>query len=121
MLTKVPDDVLCLGMTLITGSRVVCNPPVEDTDLDVVLYMPNTTPEHTDHILRNLGFRSYGDYHPTEGNMFQSYRREHVNVIAVYSHTHFMAFDYATDVAAFLNVQAKEDRITLFNLIQKYY
>lgn len=108
-------------MTLITGSRVVCDPPVEDTDLDVVLYMHNATPEHTDHVLRNLGFRSYNDYEPTEDNPFQIYRREHVNVIVVYSHTHFMAFDYATDVAAHLNVRDKEDRITLFNLIKKYY
>lgn len=119
-LTTVPPEIAALGDVLPTGSRIICDPPVEGTDFDIVLYMHNTDFDEAVAKLEPLEFYSNNDYGIGEEN-FSSHRRGDINVIVVYSTTLFDAWCMATDVATELNVTDKQDRATLFELIKKYY
>jgi hypothetical protein len=99
-----------------TGSRVICDPPVMDTDEDYVVWVGNTTKDR----LEADGFVcttlcSDGDYDDMQD--FVTYRRGKINLITTESGTFYGYFNAATSLAKRLKLNRKEDRITLFQAI----
>jgi hypothetical protein len=99
-----------------TGSNYICNPPVENTDIDFVVWAPKI--KEADNTLRDSGF-SYEGYTSNcdYPNMFWSYRKENINIILTILPDFFLKFVSATEKAKSLNLLFKEERIKLF---QKY-
>lgn len=120
---EVPEDIKKLGSYFLTGSRVICNPPVLDTDLDVVVRVDLPTCKYDRNVIddlieagwisSNYGYGSHGDFH--------SMRKLDINVILVFSDRLYEAWQYATGVATKLNVTDKADRANLFGIIKQYY
>lgn len=98
---------------LFTGSRVICDPPVLDTDEDVVVLSHYDSPEEAWDIAQDLGFNPsttvYGDK-----DTFRCYRRGNVNLIIVYYEEDFERWVAATVLAKRFNLLKKEDRCALF-------
>ena len=104
----------CLDWRFV-GSSVTCDPPVMDTDIDVLILLK----ERDRGFLSGLGF--YLDntsihYEPNDG-VFNSWRRENFNLIVTDSTDFFDAFVVATKVARKFNLLKKEDRIILFQAV----
>lgn len=123
-LLKVPDNINELGLPFIlTGSRVICNPPVEDTDLDIVIDVSGMVyDEGIDHTISqftNLGYRHTGSKNYGVGE-FTTFRHEHINLILVFNNNLFDAWCYATKIAKELNITKKEDRVILFSIVKHY-
>jgi hypothetical protein len=96
-----------------TGSRVICSPPVLDTDEDyVVLIRPGTLGK-----LGEAGFRqtSREDDYGIEG--FTAWRRGPVNLICTNHRRFYEKFVNATRLARKLNLTGKEQRIALFQAV----
>lgn len=109
-----------------TGSRVICNPPVMDTDEDWVLL--GTSPKGTDAELIKLGYdKTSPDSYKDDGsapfasfNQFSAFRRRDSdeNLIVVYNSHVFTQWKVATQLAKRFNLTDKEDRIALFRAIR---
>lgn len=89
-----------------TGSRVICTPPVMDTDADIVVYDPtgalslrNWTEATTD-----------SDY---DGGV-RTFRLGEVNLIVVDEEDDFKRWQVATQIASRMNLKSKPERIALF-------
>jgi hypothetical protein len=97
-----------------TGSNYICNPPVENTDIDFVVWAPDL--KEADNILRVSGFDYRGfktqDSYP---NMVWSYRKGPINVVLTVLKDFYDKFVAATEEAKRLNLLKKEDRIALFD------
>lgn len=96
-----------------TGSRVICSPPVLDTDDDYVVYRDAKTEEQ----LLGAGFvktspESYG-----ERPNFIMFRKGDVNVITTADGDSYNKWLFATRIAKALKLNRKEDRIVLFQAI----
>jgi hypothetical protein len=100
-----------------TGSTVICNPPVLDTDIDHMIY--TETVRKLDGYLRSEGF----NYTSKEGSggggdkPIYTYRREKLNLIVTDSNDFFTKFKEATILATKLNLREKPQRIALFEYI----
>lgn len=93
---------------LLTGSRIICNPPIMDTDIDIVVWDRSGT-----------NFEAYGfDYTSGDGEYldtgFDTYRQGEVNLIVVSDGSMFKAWRVATESAKALNLKSKDDRIRHF-------
>ena len=93
-----------------TGSREICNPAPQDTDVDfVILDMQKFNPESMGfYLTTETGIESYGD------GDFQTYRHGEVNLIVVHNWADFKAWKAATAAAKQMNITDKEKRIALF-------
>jgi hypothetical protein len=114
-----------------TGSRVICDPPVEDTDEDYVVLV-RSMGEFEKLVLADGWTKSMGEAYratvrhaPNEPwgaessvNIFASYRKGDINLIVTHNVAFFRRYRYATQIATALNLREKEDRITLFNMIR---
>ena len=99
-----------------TGSKVICEPPVMDTDEDWIVWVKEEGFSHSS--LLNAGFVPDGEnYH--DGH-FTSYRKGELNLILIEDKQVYSAYCRATDTAKSLNIRDKADRITLFDLYRKY-
>ena len=103
------------------GSRVTCNPPPKDTDIDyLVLFRKNYEYGAK---LRNLSWSYDGSEindiinNIPEEDRFQSYSCGDVNFICTTSENFYLRFIAATKIAKSLNLMEKEDRIVLFQAI----
>lgn len=101
-----------------TGSRVICNPAPEDTDIDYLAYVP----EHKQHkflcMLCENDFVVGGDDSSCDDEEeFQSFKRGNLNIILTFNEAFYRKFKLATKVAKKLNLLKKEDRIMLFQAI----
>lgn len=91
-----------------TGSRVICDPPVMDTDIDIVVLD-----------LRGFPFEEHGfectnmsdEYDETK---FDTYRQGEVNLIVVNDWGQFKAWRVATESAKSMNLKNKDERISHF-------
>ena len=105
-----------LGKHFITGSSVVCNPPVTDTDIDYVFVF---SPQANDQILSVGGIPSY----EAEGKRYnnssvrQAYRLGNINLIAVANDSDYECWYHATRIATKLNLKEKSQRVILFQLL----
>lgn len=100
-----------------TGSRFICNPPVTDTDHDIVVWVSRFDAAIetllADGWAVNENDPSYC-YRDNNELPFFTARRGEVNLIVYQSYEGYAAFVQATMVAKHLNLTNKEDRIALF-------
>ena len=115
---QVPEDLKGLYLeALLTGSRVMCSPPVLDTDLDVVLLVECSG----DVVLaiKNLGYTLTSD--ATYGaplDEFVCFRKGDVNLIVTCDVEGFRRWGLATRWCTELNLQSKTDRAAFFTLVR---
>lgn len=100
-----------------TGSSVICNPPVTDTDIDFMIYCKNTKP--LINYLVETGWELCGDeeYGNEEDSNFVAYRKDNLNYIITNDTDHYSKFEQATKLATKLNLLDKQQRIDLFHYI----
>lgn len=97
-----------------TGSRVVCDPPVMDTDYDVVALVDSL--QKINELRDELGFDYGGSLaHDAE---YHSLRRGDLNLILTLDNRDFDMFKLATRVSKVLNVTDKKKRVLLFEAIR---
>lgn len=108
----------------LVGSRITCNPPPTDTDLDVLLLIKPKEFWNAIECLQDEGFELGGsdlvpaeESFPTEWEGFQSYKKGDINYIITTSEEFFDKFMLATNIAKELNLLKKEDRIALFQRV----
>lgn len=98
-----------------TGSSVICDPPVLDTDIDYIVY----TNEETK-LARFLLCEGFTQSCPEEEDYdmesegFSCYRRGNLNLIVTTSSSWYNKWVLATRVAKALNLRNKSDRVMLF-------
>lgn len=101
-----------------TGSSVICNPPVIDTDIDYIIYTNEDI--KLDTFLKCEGFiescKDREEYDLTDEG-FYCYRKENINLITTTSFPFYLKWVTATKLAKKLNLLNKEDRITLFQFV----
>lgn len=119
-MTQVPDDLrgLYLEATL-TGSRVICDPPVLDTDLDVVLLVRSEAPRFADAVREDLEAAGYARTSADSselGTGFITFRKGDVNLIVTASPELYRRWCVATSCAIALNLRSKSQRIALFQV-----
>lgn len=139
---KLPDDVKSMCVEYIrTGSSIICNPPVLDTDFDFVLLLTEedyqngavdkfeamgfTLPEYSDDKDKDEQYQAEMaaiQKHATAGKplylQFFTMRRDNVNIIVTCCHTLFKRWWNATVWATTLNLQSKKDRRDFFMLVK---
>lgn len=95
-----------------TGSNYICNPPVEDTDIDYICLVDDIVKTKKDmgfeylHTLSDLEYDSAG--------LFRSIRWGKLNWILTETKEFYEAFVAATEEAKRRNLRNKMDRINLF-------
>ena len=96
-----------------TGSSYICDPPVLNTDIDILtLSREGDLSEH--------GWeRCSGEEYEmgSEDFSFQAWRKGKYNLIVTSNREYYYSFLLATKLAKKLNLKEKEQRITLFNYI----
>lgn len=110
---NIPQDLW--GGIYQTGSSVICNPPVTDTDIDYVIYTNEEV--KLDTFLKCEGFtKSCEDEeeYDLEKEGFTCYRRENINLIVLNDRKWYLKWVLATKVARKLNLKVKADRVMLF-------
>lgn len=100
-----------------TGSRVICDPPVEGTDLDVVVCLPQESDNERRLVIElgALGFRNPERGDPDYG--MSNLRKGDVNLILA-TPDNYELWKRATAVCTYLNVKDRETRVTIFKLIR---
>lgn len=95
-----------------TGSREICDPPVMDTDVDIVAL---DVKHELGSALRKCGYKqttpTQEGYDETD---FITYRNGEVNLIVVHDKGSFSAWIAATAAAKQLNIKSKKERVRLF-------
>lgn len=104
---------------LFTGSRVICNPPVLDTDEDVVICIEDFYNKRCfSHWRRDYEFEETSEEYPQKHSNFVTFRNpDNVNLIVVEYLDLFNKWMYATNFAKGLNLIYKLDRIELFTIL----
>lgn len=104
---------------LLTGSKVICDPPVTDTDEDYLVLVPEERRATIEDLLENDGYLEGGSGH-TDSD-FWSYKNYEtnpvINILLTTKQEYFDKFSRATSLAKALNLIDKEDRITLFEAV----
>jgi len=96
------------------GSRITCTPAPTDTDADFLVYLKK---RGTD--ISSLGFSlaESGNHYAPEDNIFNSWRRGEVNLIASSDYQFVRRFLAATEIAKRFNLLEKSDRVLLFQAV----
>jgi len=99
--------------TCLTGSRVICTPPVLDTDLDIVVLV-NDYKVRVD--IEALGYtltsKDYGD-----AGEFYCYRKGDINLIVTDQPQWFEKWRSTTELAKSLNLKTKAYRAFFFSVL----
>lgn len=109
MYTELDAEAWLLGLEVRyfkTGSRVICIPPVMDTDADIVVYDPHGV----------LPLRNWTEA-TTDSNYddgVRTFRLGEVNLIVVTEEDDFKRWKVATQIASRMNLKSKPERIALF-------
>lgn len=101
-----------------TGSSVICNPPVTDTDIDYVIYTNEEI--KLDTFLKCEGFTkscAEEEEYDLENEGFSCYRLNNINLIITTNREWYNKWVLATKVAKNLNLKVKADRVMLFKAI----
>ena len=103
------------GKVNITGSSVVCTPPVTNTDVDYIVVFHEGLCEK----LTALGYTQTPDPDQEYPNssVAACFRKGHANVIAVITERAFHQWEMATLLAAAMNLQEKRQRVLLFQFL----
>ena len=113
---NIPQDLW--GGIYQTGSSVICNPPVTDTDIDYVIYTNEEV--KLDTFLKCEGFKEScydEEEYDLEEEGFTCYRKSNINLIVTINYNWYLKWVEATKLAKKLNLLQKEQRITLFKYI----
>ena len=100
------------------GSRVTCNPPLEDTDEDILIY--TETIATLIHDCKLSGFIEGEVYFTPDSkttSQFISLKKGNINLIVTDNKDFYDKFLLATHVCKTLNVMEKQHRITVFQAI----
>lgn len=95
-----------------TGSNYICNPPVTNTDIDMMFLVSSMEKTYDELIKLGWTYNSKDIYPP---DVWASYRMGKDNAICTSEVKHFNAFLAATEEAKRLNLLDKKDRIELFD------
>ena len=99
-----------------TGSYIICSPPVENTDRDILIHVKDV--HRVDTELSKQDWELCGkDYPRQEEFGFVAYRKGIYNLIVTSNENYFYLFSQATDLAKKLNLKEKQQRIDLFHYI----
>ena len=101
-----------------TGSSVICNPPVEYTDIDGVIC--TTSCGEIYNFLTGQGFKlssADNEEYDSESEGFECYRKGDINLIVTEDYKWYKRWVLATNVAKKLNLLKREDRILLFKAV----
>lgn len=98
------------------GSRITCKPPPENTDIDYLVLMSRWFDPAK---LAAAGYEldSQSEHYDPAVNVFNSWRKGDINLIATKDQQFFSKFLFATKIAKELNLLNKKDRITLFQAV----
>lgn len=106
----------CLYMTPV-GSRITCDPPPMDTDLDYLLLLKfGKRKKVMDVLINTITITDQTDSYGTLSDFF-SVRHNEINFIVTHSLDFYDKFMAATSVAKKFNLMEKEDRIILFEAV----
>lgn len=101
-----------------TGSSVICDPPVTNTDIDFVIYYNN---HELPAWLYEKGFtcssKDREEYELAESSSMLCLRKDNINLILVDDYIFYQRWVRATILAKQFNLIKKYDRISLFNAI----
>lgn len=97
-----------------TGSSVICNPPVTNTDIDFMFYTRDMA-KFEAHLLKQ-GWKRGGSGFETESNWI-ALRKDNLNYLLTDDNAYYEKFETATKLATKLNLLDKQQRITLFHFI----
>lgn len=106
-----------------TGSHYICNPPVEDTDIDWIILIADHDWEKCDRFLGEDGWKIGGSVGRDEDgdiiltSSFQSYKCGKDNLIITSDPNYYEKFIVATKLAKRFNLLKKEDRIACFKAV----
>lgn len=110
-----------------TGSRVICDPPILNTDEDwVVKVYDSQSLREFKKLLKKDGWELCGAEYENQGfgNMhngkFVAFRKGELNLIITESAVVYDRYKIATRVATKLNLISKDDRIALFQMIRDH-
>ena len=122
---EIPYELKDVGLDwFVTGSRVLCNPPVVNTDLDIVMLVDAG---FRDTELTELGYEPNLDCEydagmysvsPEPNYLFRTYRKGEVNLIVVVGTILFERYRLATEWAKQINFPNKKDRAMFFMLVK---
>lgn len=101
-----------------TGSRYICDPPVMDTDNDVIILVDDYPDEQS---MNDLGWkmcRGEGEELDYPAGDFHAYRHGDLNYILTNSKDHYIRMCAATTLAKQMNLLDKKDRVHLFRFLQ---
>lgn len=106
-----------------TGSRVICNPPVMDTDEDHVLLVTNLGLAKEQLVRQGYTMTTDEGYQKAPKLMnfmsdFRTFRKGEENLIVVNHSDAYLKWKLATQLATRFNLQNKQDRIDLFKAIK---
>lgn len=98
------------------GSRVTCNPPVMDTDEDILVLLPDMDALYAaGKILRNSGWELGGSGDCEDA--FESWTKGEMNLILTAQAEFYGKFWCATTVCMRLNLMDKNDRKAVFRAV----
>lgn len=97
-----------------TGSNYICNPPVTNTDIDIVVLAKNGWEMPA--LSAGYGFEESDVEYESMGE-FVSVRRGNENLIVTLDKKFYKKFVYATQLARLLNLTEKSDRVKLFQAV----
>lgn len=102
-----------------TGSSVICNPPVLDTDRDYICCVSSLKEAKV--ILEKKGFKASTqdakEYDIKGDGLFKCYRKDNINYILTEDFNFYLKWYRATELATKLNLLDKKQRITLFKYV----
>jgi hypothetical protein len=95
-----------------TGSSIICNPPVLNTDVDFMLFVQK--PQLLDFYTNNFDKDWQTNMLNYAGCILDTFRKGTYNILVTTDLVYYNIWATCTDIAIQLNLLKKEDRITLF-------
>lgn len=107
-----PEDLYLCSFP--TGSNYICNPPVENTDIDYMFLVYSL--EDLDYELKGLGWTVCGkESYNGKPDHWRAYRKDKYNALVTTDISYYNRFEAATELAKKRNLLDKSDRVRLFN------
>lgn len=103
-----------------TGSSVICNPPVTNTDEDVMFFTEDYSGLVVHLLINGWEACNSKEYEGQDGDYnWSAYRKGNLNYLITDNQDYYDKFELATNLATKLNLLEKSQRITLFTYIIK--
>ena len=111
-----------VGLTILdsfpTGSNYICNPPVDNTDIDYMVLLPKDNKTLVQLNLYGKQWEHCGEnYGEDDKSNFMAFRKGKYNLILTDNPLYFQLFRDATTLAKKLNLLEKQQRVALFKYV----